>query len=155
MVGIRPVRRSLFFADIAFSALPFRSSDRRNGADKALGSTNNVQLPDEYDQIHRDVQPFHALSPRDLQKRIETASKRSDTYTIEVRHGTVRTSASYDNSINGADERLSGQTELIAPIAQYLGDLKVVYSVHDTPAILLSWGHRSELLEHIEEDECA
>ena len=120
-----------------------------------LSSENDVQLPDEYDQINRDLHVFRALSPRDLQSRIEAASHLPDTYTLSIRHGSLLTSSTYDaEAINGADDRLAGQAELITPIAKYLDDLSVVYSVHDTPSSILSWDHRSEILEHIEEDEC-
>ena len=119
------------------------------------GSENDVQLPDEYDQINRDLRVFRALSPRDLQARILAASELPDTYTLKVRHGSLRTSSSFDGeAIAGADERLAGQVELIRPISRYLDDLTVVYSIHDTPTCLLGWDHREELLEHVEEDEC-
>lgn len=48
----------------------------------------------------------------------------------------------------------AGQAKLIASVVQYLSDLTVVYSVHDTVTALLSWDHREELLELIEEGEC-
>ncbi|ORY21979.1 hypothetical protein BCR39DRAFT_474188 [Naematelia encephala] len=115
---------------------------------------NDVQMPDEYDQINRDLLPFRALSPTDLRNRITAAAHSKDTYTLKIKRGSLRTSAMYDDAeINGADARLAGQAELIRPIASFLPDLEVVYSVHDTPMNLISWDHRRELLEHVEEDE--
>ncbi|WWD20528.1 hypothetical protein CI109_105004 [Kwoniella shandongensis] len=115
---------------------------------------NNVQLPDEYDQIHTDLLPFRALSPRDLNARINAATRLPDTYTLRVRKGSLRTLSTYDSkAIEGANERLEGQTELIRPIAKFLGDITVVYSVHDTATAVVGYDHKRELLEHVEEGE--
>lgn len=115
---------------------------------------NDVPLPDEYDRIHHDLLPFRALSPKHLNKKIQEASLLPDTYTLRVKSGSVRTSSTYDpEQIWGADFRLADQSELLKPIAKYLGDFSAVYSVHDSPMSVVSWDHRAELIEHVEEDE--
>ncbi|WVQ85782.1 hypothetical protein IAT38_007949 [Cryptococcus sp. DSM 104549] len=114
---------------------------------------HNVPLPDEYDQIHTDLLPFRALSPRGLSARILAAAQLPDTYTVAIRHGSLRTKSIYARTIEGADERLEGQAELIRPIAKWLPDLTVVYSVHDTATAVVGWDHKRELLEHVEDDE--
>ncbi|KAL7425261.1 hypothetical protein Q5752_000949 [Cryptotrichosporon argae] len=113
---------------------------------------HGVELPDEYDQIERDLKPFRALHPRDLKARIDAASRLQDTYTLKVRHGSIRTSSAFGD-IHGADQRLEGQTELLRPVAKWINDFAVVYSVHDTPSVVLSDEHRRDLLEHADEDE--
>lgn len=136
----------------AFDAFGMAPYAHLAGAD--THSDNNVQLPDEYDQIDKDLVPFRALHPNDILKRVAKAASEPDTFTIKVRRGLVRTSA----SVNGYDElhmsRRTGQYELIRPIAKYLPDMTVVYTVHDTPSNFVSHEHKEELLEHIEEDEC-
>lgn len=118
-------------------------------------STNDVQMPDEYDQIMKDLLPFYALSPKDLKNRLEETAQMPDTYVVRVRHGSIRSTARFDaDVIAGADDRQGGQIDLLRPVARYLPDLMAVYSVHDTPSQLLSWDHRRELMDHIEEDEC-
>jgi hypothetical protein len=77
-----------------------------------------------------------------------------DTYTLRIYHGSLRTVPNYSSSIGGADARLEGQMELITPIAKYLPDMSMVYSVHDTPLVILGWDHKIDLLEHVEEGEC-
>ncbi|EIW69878.1 hypothetical protein TREMEDRAFT_61649 [Tremella mesenterica DSM 1558] len=115
---------------------------------------NEVPLPDEYDRIHHDLLPFRALSPADLNKRIERAANLPDTYTLRVKSGSVRTSATYNSeAIWGADFRLEDQAELLRPISRWIGDMSVVYSVHDTASSVVSWDHRRELIEHVEEGE--
>ncbi|WWC98816.1 hypothetical protein V866_005709 [Kwoniella sp. B9012] len=113
----------------------------------------DVPLPDEYDQIHHDLLPFRALSPKDLNNRIQQTSKSTDTYTLRIKRGSIRTNVFYSADIQGADERLEQQTELLRPIAKYLPDMQVVWSVHDTPRSLIGWDHKRELIEHVEEDE--
>jgi hypothetical protein len=118
-------------------------------------SDNNIQLPDEYDQIDRDLLPFRALSPQELNRRIEKASLLPDTYTLRIKHGSLRTSVTNGvNDIHGAKERLEGQAALIAPIAKELEDFTAVYSVHDTALVVISYNHRRDLLEHVDEEEC-
>ncbi|WVF68121.1 hypothetical protein IAT40_002884 [Kwoniella sp. CBS 6097] len=115
---------------------------------------NNVPLPDEYDQIYRDILPFRALSPRDLSARSYAASQLPDTYVLRVKRGSLRTKALYSHeAIHGADERLEQQADLLRPIARWLPDLEAVWSVHDTPRTVIGYGHRRELLDHVEEDE--
>ncbi|WVQ95730.1 hypothetical protein IAU59_002829 [Kwoniella sp. CBS 9459] len=115
---------------------------------------NNIPLPDEYDQIHRDILPFRALSPRDLNARSYAASQLPDTYVLRVKRGSLRTKALYSHeAIHGADERLEQQAELLRPIARWLPDMEVVWSVHDTPRTVIGHDHRRELLDHVEEDE--
>lgn len=118
------------------------------------GRDNNVQLPDEYDQIDSDLALFHALSPADIRRRVAKAAAQPDTFTIKIRHGLLRSST----SANLADElhmaRKEGQLDLIRPIAKYLPDMTVVYSVHDGPSNFISHHHKQELLDHIMDDEC-
>ncbi|WWC92054.1 uncharacterized protein L201_007008 [Kwoniella dendrophila CBS 6074] len=114
---------------------------------------NGIPLPDEYDQIERDLLPFRALSPRDLNNRIEAASQLADTFTMRVKRGSVRTNVFYSENIHGADERLDQQAELLSPIAQWLPDMEIVWSVHDTPRNIIGYDYRRELVEHVEEEE--
>ncbi|WVF68637.1 hypothetical protein IAT40_003407 [Kwoniella sp. CBS 6097] len=113
---------------------------------------NKVQLPDEYDQINKDLRPFRALSPRDLRTRIQEAAQLSDTYVLRIQRGVVRTETLYKpEAIH--DKRMQNQLELLRPIAESLPDLQVVWSVHDTPRTMISYAHRMELMERIDEGE--
>ncbi|KLT40244.1 hypothetical protein CC85DRAFT_249776 [Cutaneotrichosporon oleaginosum] len=114
---------------------------------------NRVQLPDEYDQIDRDLHLFHALHPNDIIGRVAKAAREPDTFVLKVRRGLVRTTGSVNSSdwLHGA--RRDGQLELIRPIARHLPDLTAVYTVHDTPFNFVSHAHKAELLDHIEDDE--
>lgn len=117
-------------------------------------SENDVQLPDEYDQINKDLLPFWAVKPKDLRKQIEEASFGPDTFTLRVKRGLLRTTHTYlPTDDPGIPERRDGQVELIKPIAKYLPDMTAVYTVHDTPHSLISWDFREDILEHIADGE--
>ncbi|TXT03887.1 hypothetical protein VHUM_04310 [Vanrija humicola] len=113
---------------------------------------NNVQMPDEYDQIERDMAPFYALHPKDLRDRIDMHSGDKDTYTIKITNGKISTTAQYkDEAIHHA--RLKSQLELIQDVAQWIPDMKAIYTVHDTPMSLIDWDHRVEIASRLEEGE--
>ncbi|WOO79768.1 Beta-1,2-xylosyltransferase 1 [Vanrija pseudolonga] len=113
---------------------------------------NNVQMPDEYDQIERDMRPFYALQSKDLRERIDMHSNDKDTYTIKVTNGKITTTAQYkDEAIHHA--RLKSQLDLIKDVAQWIPDMKAIYTVHDTPMSLINWDHRVEIADRLEEDE--
>lgn len=101
------------------------------------------------------MQLFWALSPRDLQNRIQAAGRQEDTFSIKVKSGLLRTSGRFgEKSSKLHRSRRDGQFALVQEVAQHIPDMEVVYSTHDTPWNLLSYGHRLTLLEYIENDEC-
>ncbi|BEI95985.1 hypothetical protein CcaverHIS631_0109340 [Cutaneotrichosporon cavernicola] len=114
---------------------------------------NSVQLPDEYDQIDRDLRLFRALHPNDILLRMNRAARDPDTFTIKVHHGLMRSTSSVNSSDFLHVERKDGQLGLIRPIAAYLPDMMAVYTVHDTPFNFISHAHREDLLDHVDDDE--
>lgn len=112
-----------------------------------------MPLPDEYDIIHKSLSPFYAISPRDLDARINKAARKEDTFTLRIKRGSIRTST-LEIRIPGSDERLSGQVDLIREVAKWLPDLRAVWWLHDTPGVVLGWDHRRELMDLLEEGEC-
>ncbi|BEJ11490.1 hypothetical protein CspHIS471_0109120 [Cutaneotrichosporon sp. HIS471] len=114
---------------------------------------NGIQLPDEYDQIDRDLRLFRALHPNDILLRMNRAARDPDTFTIKVHHGLMRSTSSVNSSDWLHVARKDGQLELIRPIVEYLPDMIAVYTVHDTPFNFISYSHREELLEHVDDDE--
>ncbi|GMK54891.1 hypothetical protein CspeluHIS016_0114770 [Cutaneotrichosporon spelunceum] len=117
---------------------------------------NKVQLPDEYDQIDKDLRLFRALRPNDILRRIGKASQESGTFTIKVRNGLVDSTSNMNRTDVNHElhaGRMDGQLELIRPIAEHIPDMTAVYTIHDTPFNFISYAHQEELLEHVEEDE--
>ncbi|RSH90840.1 Glycosyltransferase 90 protein [Saitozyma podzolica] len=111
---------------------------------------NNVSLPDEYDQIERDLLPFRALSPQELGRRQDELSGRHPTYTLQVTNGSLHTLLSIEEggaSVSDFKYRVEDQVALIEPIVNYLEDFKAVYWLHDNPATAITYDHRQELLK--------
>ncbi|WVQ82763.1 hypothetical protein IAT38_004895 [Cryptococcus sp. DSM 104549] len=120
---------------------------------------HGVQLPDEYDQIHRDLEPFHGLPPKELARLLNTVSAHSGMYTItcpgithtklhphkvgsnkaKLRRPSARcTYEIVEKGLNEegkrvARERAKAQVELLEGVEDLLEEVKVVYYSHDVP----------------------
>ena len=119
-------------------------------------SENNVELPDEYDQIQRDLAPFRSYSPSSIAKAIDKASALPDTFSLRVKRGAVRLTSSKEvqASIDGAHERMEGQLDMLRDVARWIPDMTAVWGLHDTPQVIISHDHRRELQEFYEDGEC-
>lgn len=116
---------------------------------------NNVTLPDEYDQIDRDLLPFRALSPEELTRRLDSTRQWPHTYILQVKNGSLLTTVSFDESeIGGARERIDGQAALIEPVVTDLEDFTAVYWVHDNPHVAISYDHRQDLIKSLRGRQC-
>ena len=117
---------------------------------------NNVQLPDEYDQINNDLRLFWSISPEDLWDRVDAMRALSTTWTLSVRDGELYTSHKSDSETEGIMRmRIDGQVDLIRQIAGYLPDLDAVHNIDDAPSQFVGYNHRIELSHYIEDDEFA
>ncbi|KAL0067878.1 hypothetical protein AAF712_005046 [Marasmius tenuissimus] len=111
---------------------------------------HNVQLPDEYDQIHDDLQPFWGISPAELQGIQKELEFKQDSYTIgkNETHGVavVRTSfheGSYKQLIKGT----SAVVDLLKDIEQFLPSFRATFSPHDGPNRLSDYEVRDAAVE--------
>ncbi|KAL0959264.1 hypothetical protein HGRIS_014535 [Hohenbuehelia grisea] len=98
---------------------------------------NNVQLPDEYDQIHRDLESFWGARPSDLEEsRLEWQSHR-DSYTIRKGSGWIdiqNHNFSPDYSEDERDRLLADAydiLELLSDVEQHIPPFSAVFSPHD------------------------
>ncbi|KAG6890054.1 hypothetical protein C0995_012512 [Termitomyces sp. Mi166 len=103
---------------------------------------NNVQLPDEYNQIYKDLEPFWGYHPRDLQELRKEQEFHTDTFTLGL-NGTdqldiLRVSfASSTNNWN-PDDLLGGARsiiEILRDVEQDLPPFRAVVSPHDSPTL--------------------
>lgn len=76
---------------------------------------HKVQLPDEYDQIHRDLAPFWALEPHDLKHRAKVMQERDHTFTLVIQDGEV--------SIEGEFAHLRRAKDIADVIRRFADDL--------------------------------
>ncbi|KAF8908170.1 glycosyl transferase family 90-domain-containing protein [Gymnopilus junonius] len=112
---------------------------------------NNVQLPDEYDRIYHDLEPFWGLEPYDLIQIQAELELKKDSYTIgknetddEVQ---VLTWAFQDGKYN---QLIAGSREVIKlfkPIQELLPTFRMTLSPHDGPNRLSDYGVKSAVLE--------
>lgn len=101
---------------------------------------HNVLLPDEYDQIHNDLQPFWGLDPTYIQKQQKRRQKELETYTIKVRAGEV--TVEFDDNLlpedavqrRAAIARGKAQVELLQEVEKYLPDLWATFSAGELPS---------------------
>jgi hypothetical protein len=121
---------------------------------------NNVQLPDEYDQIvrylsspmtsadpfqNRDLEPFRGMKPAYLHSLQPQWEKSPGTYVLECNaHGKSGCHVAKKTFDTAEDERVGlerahEQLGLLKDIEKYLPHLRVTFSGHDGPAQMV--GH--------------
>jgi len=112
---------------------------------------HDVQLPDEYDQIFHDLEPFWGMEPSDLfliQAELET---KLDSYTIgkalkDTPVGILTYAfrdGRYDQLIAGSHKIL----ELLNKIEHLLPEFRFTVNPHDGPNRLSDWGLKQTLTE--------
>ncbi|KAF9267963.1 hypothetical protein L218DRAFT_995514 [Marasmius fiardii PR-910] len=123
---------------------------------------HNVQLPDEYDQIYLDLQPFWGISPSDLLLLQQELEEKKDSYTIGKTASTnvtiVRTSfreGDYDRLIQATPAIV----DLLKEVEEHLPPFRATFSPHDGPNRLSDFEVRNAALEaanrgiHISRDD--
>ena len=76
---------------------------------------HNVKLPDEYDQINRDLEPFWALEPADMAHRNKVMQERGHTFSLIVQNGIV--------SIEGPFKHIRRAKDIADIISKFSEDL--------------------------------
>ncbi|GFZ43509.1 hypothetical protein JCM24511_01229 [Saitozyma sp. JCM 24511] len=119
----------------------------------AYVEANDVQLPDEYDQIYKDLDPFYALPPRTIQALVTEAASRGGMYTVycpgvsalpksdDEEVDPEATECTYDINTAGlhegaqriARERAEGQISLLEDIRDQLEEVEAVFYSEDVP----------------------
>ncbi|KAF7973136.1 hypothetical protein HWV62_16184 [Athelia sp. TMB] len=114
---------------------------------------NEVQLPDEYDQIYRDLEPFWGMEPHDLRRLQAAHEGHMDSYTIGKDNAAdpvsvLKVSFSYTGSEK--DKAHRGQAlEMIGTlkdVQQWLPPFRAVFSPHDNPNLFTDWEVRSMMV---------
>jgi hypothetical protein len=138
---------------------------------------HGVQLPDEYDQIYRDIAPFWGIRPADvwkLQAEYE-AEIELGTYTIGNGEGfgpieVVNTSLTPDGN-NVAEQRSNDQLAILGPVKQWIPPFRATFTVsipklpillrainalqyHDGPNLFAGHDLRSEAIAAAAVREC-
>ncbi|BGP24779.1 glycosyltransferase family 90 protein [Rhodotorula toruloides] len=108
----------------------------------AYAKANRVILVDEYDQIHRDLQPFWALEPGDLAHRVRVMQERAETFTIKVTDGKTT-----EEGEQAFLRRAKDLSDLISRFSAHVPDVNLTFTRHDQPACQLDVFHKERMLE--------
>lgn len=121
---------------------------------------NDVQLPDEYDTIWRELEPFWGVDPIELLKIQAIQETRTDTFTIakteETDSSVVATSFSDPETseqralLRGLDEIL----DLLAPVEDALPPYRAIFSPHDNPNLLSDYHVKKATLDAASAGQC-
>lgn len=112
---------------------------------------HDVQLPDEYDQIFRDLEPFWGMEPSDLFSTQAELEAKTDSYTIgkATKNASVGILA-YAFQDGRYDQLIAGSREILGflkKIEHLLPEFRLTISPHDNPNRLSDWGVKQTLME--------
>lgn len=123
---------------------------------------NNVQLPDEYDRIYHDLEPFWGMDPVDLRRLQAQRESHRDSYTIGKAGsdtiGLVATSLAPEGPDSPRKHHL-GQAEeimgILKEVSDYIPPFRAVFSPHDNPYLFTDWELKTQMLEAAAAGTCA
>ncbi|KAJ7596498.1 glycosyl transferase family 90-domain-containing protein [Mycena floridula] len=113
---------------------------------------HNVQLPDEYDSIYHDLEPFWGIEPSDLQdiaseleSRVQsyTLGKNSTTGTVGIVNASFTPPMTYDHLTYGTITIL----EVLRLVEQFLPPFRATFSPEDTPVLLTDYKIKQATLD--------
>ncbi|KDR70234.1 hypothetical protein GALMADRAFT_160044 [Galerina marginata CBS 339.88] len=111
---------------------------------------HNVQLPDEYDQIYNDLEPFWGIEPLDLIEIHQENELEKDTYTIGKNDTGEVEVVTYAFEEGRYDQLIVGSRDVIELLRQIQDDLPpfhMTLSPHDGPGRLSDYGVKGAALE--------
>lgn len=103
---------------------------------------HDVQLPDEYDEIYHDIQPYWGLDPEDIGKSVEEAETRDSMFTLAKTSSNRGLEIVY-STFAGADdsfrERVAAVIDLTREFSSDLPPMRIPFYPHDTPTMHTDW----------------
>jgi hypothetical protein len=122
---------------------------------------HNVQLPDEYDRIYHDLEPFWGMDPVDLNRLQAEHESYRDSFTIgktEDSNITVVTSVITNddpslNTVFHADYAKSIADKL-NQVSKFIPSFRAVYSIHDNPNMTTYWELKAQALQAASTQNC-
>ncbi|KAG5733417.1 hypothetical protein E4T56_gene4120, partial [Termitomyces sp. T112] len=114
---------------------------------------HDVQLPDEYDQIYEDLEPFWGMDPQDLQRLQFDWEAHFDSYTIgKKKDGPIMIVNFSLPAIqpNTFDLRDGGYQimELLKDVEDKIPPFRAIFSPHDNPNLHIDWELKDQALKH-------
>lgn len=136
---------------------------------------HNIQLPDEYDQIHHDLEPFWGIRSADLQILQTEHEAEKGTYTLGNGQGFgpigVVNSSLTPDAVDVADVRSNDQLSILDSVKQWIPPFRATFTVrnykspiflqalnvlqcHDGPLLFAGHDLRSEAIDAAAVGEC-
>lgn len=122
---------------------------------------HNVQLPDEYDQIWRDLEPFWGMNPINLQRLQHQQESHKDTYTVGKSETDPRIrllNVSFSFPITQENRHLLGGAEdfidLVGDLQEHIPPFRAVFSPHDSPTLFTDYHIKTAALEAAARGSC-
>jgi len=111
---------------------------------------HNVQLPDEYDDIYRDLEPFWGIDPLYLQKTREDLETRNGTVVVEKTDRSPYVEVVSHRLPSDSAKQLTRIIQdillLVEDIGHHLPPFRAVFSPHDGPNMLSDYRVKSMAL---------
>lgn len=118
---------------------------------------HNVQLPDEYDQIYHDLEPFWGMSPAFVQQQQSLWENDYEvgSYTLVNEDHQVFLAGHTMNPDEEqvAIDRSAEQLRLLEEVQQWLPDFRATFTAHDVPYQFIGHDLRSEAVDYAAMEE--
>lgn len=120
---------------------------------------HDVKLPDEYDSIHDDLEPFWGVSPEDLQKIQSDWFEREYRYSVIFGKENGQPLRILNNSMVEHKkevhlESIMERLRFLEPVDDLLPDFKAIITPMDSPSSPAGWEHKQILLEAAKMGTC-
>ncbi|KAF8067510.1 hypothetical protein FPV67DRAFT_1139698 [Lyophyllum atratum] len=112
-----------------------------------------VQLPDEYDTIYREIEPFWGMDPKELAKLQAIEEARPDSFTLAKNetHDTHLVVTAFSDpqtwEQRGLLRGLKDILALLEPVEPALTPFRAVFSPHSTPSLLTDFHVKKACLD--------
>lgn len=103
---------------------------------------HDIQLPDEYDEIYNDIEPYWGLDPADVAKSIEEAEMRDSMFTLaktSSNHGLEIVYSTFAGTDDSFRERTTAIIDLTREFGSDLPPMRIPFYPHDTPTMHTDW----------------
>lgn len=111
---------------------------------------HKVQLPDEYDSIFHDLEPFWGIEPKDLLAIRDDLESKKDSYTVGQTSSATIGVVNYAFNDGKYDQLIKGSVkiiDLLRDVEEFLPPFRIVISPHDGPNRLSDHNVKTNALE--------
>lgn len=115
---------------------------------------HNVQLPDEYDQIWHDIEPFWGFDPVEMRRLQLEQEAKPDSITIGKGENAPITILNETLRSSHLRRVLKDILPLLKPIEEHIPPFRAVISPHDNPSRLFDYDLKQAALRAAKSNKC-